>query len=1308
MFLRRLRNWLLGLLATVLILLASLSALVETQTGSRWVLQWVARLVPLELGDVQGNLRTGLDIRYLGYRQGELYIRIEQASFRWRPVDLLYGALAVQSLRAQRVLIQLPPAQPDPEPKPPFSHWPYLGIGLRIQLGGLDVRQIQFRQGDTALEWESLSGSLSLGTFHLRYRDLALEHRGYGVRLSGMTDLTFPYDTQAELEWRVGARDADPASGAAFPYLGRGQLRGDLNRLQLDATSRQPVVLNASARLALVDGQRQLVLEPQIQLQADWAQQTLPAPWWIPERQPPVTSARLEAEGNWLGYSANLKGNMQLPELPGVDLDLKLQGDTRQVRIEHLHLREQLLLNQAGSSSTALAKQASSPTSEGTQGSATPSAQVSASAGAADPNTVPVNAQYLSLSGELAWLPRLEWKLDTDARYLNIATLVEDWPSNLKLAFASHGYLDYGSKDWQLTIDQLQANGSLRDLNLEAGGQVDANPRRWRSNGLKLVLGANLVELKGGLSDQVYLQWDLRAPLLNQLDTRLSGSVQSQGQLQGSLGLPQLSMALDASQVRWGDYQVEQLKLSMQPTVAAGSTAAGLLEEASVPSSQARPLASLLAESRNQALDEAALRRARYNLSLAGSKIYIGDEYLSSLSLAGEGSAEQHNLKASVKSATYGSLDIGLNGRYDGQNWVGRLEETSMKIKQVPRWWLVSSKPIHLGGERVSVGAQCFTTRTNLTSAVERDPTAAQYLGESYNPNQSPVDSSDWISAMALQASPVEKLPPPRLCIHGEWKPDAGLALKALLDAVPLRQFYALFKPEVYFAGVMDGSLQVSGPSLALDQLKASMGVSTRNAELRYQFPGGETEIYPWREVYFRASLDKGQLAGDMRMQWDGYGSLDAETRINLLTSQINSARVKAAFHNLAPLETLMTPINNATGDFRVDITAAGPLASPQVSGDVSLRDGTANIPRLGLDLQQIQLHLTADRSERMSLVGQMHSEQGAVSLEGQLSQLGSADWQARASLRGSDFRVINLPQLRANLTPDVQLEANAEAVRVSGTAAIPWARANIKTLPPSTTKVSSDVVVVDDRLPQTHADAMAFYTNIRLTLGDDVRFKGFGLDSQLGGDMRLFKDAHRQLMTDGFVAVRKGTYKAYGQNLTIDRGRLIFQGPYDNPGLDIRASRVIEDDEDIEVGLEIGGTLQRPSAKVYSSPSRSESEAMMMLLTGKPLRDSSGADASLLLGALSGLGDDSAGITQGIANFFRVDELAINSDKGIDQSELLIGKQVTPRLMVRYMVGLFDQLTSLGVEYRLSERLRLEAESGETQSVDIIYKIER
>jgi translocation and assembly module TamB len=209
-----------------------------------------------------------------------------------------------------------------------------------------------------------------------------------------------------------------------------------------------------------------------------------------------------------------------------------------------------------------------------------------------------------------------------------------------------------------------------------------------------------------------------------------------------------------------------------------------------------------------------------------------------------------------------------------------------------------------------------------------------------------------------------------------------------------------------------------------------------------------------------------------------------------------------------------------------------------------------------------------------------------------------------------------------------------------------------------------------------------------------------------LSGKVNVLKEENRQIFTTGFVAVDKGIYKAYGQELSIERGRLIFQGPYDNPGLDIRALRIIDDQS---AGLDIGGTLQRPKSTVFAIPARTDSEAMAMLLTGKPLSQSSREDAYSIIGAISKLGmTQGDGMTTDIAHKFGLDEVGVKADKGLDQSELWVGKYITPKLFVRYIVGIFDQAFSLGMTYKLNDKLQLEAESGKTQSMDIIYKIER
>src|SRR5690606_6267147 len=190
----KLRNIFFSLLALLVILLATLSALVETETGSRWVVERIASFAGIKLGSVSGNLRTGLDLEFIEYslveeqvaaevKSVETHIRAEQVSFRWRPVHLLYSALAIQSLSATKITTRLPETVEDNKSAEPFNKWPHLRLPVRIFLDQIFLNDIEYQQGATNLRWNKLSGSLSWGTFNLRYLNLALDADEYALNL---------------------------------------------------------------------------------------------------------------------------------------------------------------------------------------------------------------------------------------------------------------------------------------------------------------------------------------------------------------------------------------------------------------------------------------------------------------------------------------------------------------------------------------------------------------------------------------------------------------------------------------------------------------------------------------------------------------------------------------------------------------------------------------------------------------------------------------------------------------------------------------------------------------------------------------------------------------------------------------------------------------------------------------------------------------------------------------------------------------------------------------------------------------------
>ncbi|PUA27525.1 MAG: hypothetical protein B0W54_13225 [Cellvibrio sp. 79] len=1332
-----------SLLAVFIIVLATVSAIVETETGSRWLVTRVAAIAGIELRGISGNLRRGLDIESLEYRTDQQFYRTQKLSFRWRPVDLLYGALAIQSLRAELVVIKPPQAAEKKAPEKPFNQWPQLHLPVRIYVQQAYIKNITLIQGNAQQSWQQLSGSLSWGTFNLRYDNLALVHNNYSMRLTGATELAFPYATKASVQWQWQSPDKNVAGSAPtlfaslvsssvapviptssaparllmlrpppvpLTYAGISEISGNLKALQVDTIMRSPVVLSGAITTSLVDKNNTLLTAPQLQLAANWQQQTLPASWWMPGKATPVTTGELTAKGNWQQYNATVRGDIHLPNAPMLGVEAAAQGDLQKIHIEFLNLRERYLSEAENARNSSVANSSIKKTA------ATNSSSASSSAISPAPKKYVDGDAGLSIHGDVHWLPQLRWQLAVSAEHLNLASLLADWPSNINASFSTQGFHTRSAQvasaiqapgtfsNWNVQLQNLDVNGDLRGINLSADGSFAYDGKNLHSDALQFIFGANRLNVNGDIGEAFDLQWDINAPMLYQIDGSVQGSVISKGHLQGDAHKPKLEIDTEINDFSWGNYAVKKLQLALVPKNEAPQGPANTQPVATPATPIATPVAAAVI---------AALRDEEYSLTFAANQLQMGSNRFSTLIVNGFGSINQHNLEALVKHTTYGRADLKLRGEYHDAQWQGQFEQFALKLKKVPRWWLTSSQPIRINGDAIMLERQCLTTRSNLTGQVERISQVEQeeVIGE-WMPNATFVKNNyDWLLGnKQLPVTPIETYSLPQLCIDGEWASATGARLNANLDSVPLRQFLSLFKVEVYFAGVMDGSLHASTPDFSLANTKASANVNTRNAELRYQYAGGTTEVYPWGKFSVQSVLQQGKLTSNGEMEWTGYGNINTAIELDLAQQKINNGNFIARFTNLAPLETVLPFANDVKGDFLADLTVAGTFAQPQVLGNVSLHNGVANLPRLGLDLTNIELQINSSTAGSINLVSQMQSDKGRLSLTGDLTKLGTPDWNLIGFINGNDFEVVALPELKATLSPDIKVSASNNTIELTGTAVIPWARANIKSLPESATQVSPDVVIVDEQfLQDEQGEELKILTNLNLSLGDDVHFNGFGLNSKLAGKINLLKETQRQFFTSGFVSVVDGSYKAYGQSLTIERGRLLFQGPYENPGLEIRASRTIRDADNTKVGLDISGTLQKPKATVFSSESMSESQAMMMLLTGKPLNEASKADASLLMSAMSGLGMDSGGsITSEITRFFHVDELEIKADQGLEQSELWVGKYLTPRLLVRYVVGIFDQAFSLGMEYQLTERLRIEAESGETQSVDVVYKVER
>src|SRR5690606_7364053 len=213
---------------------------------------------------------------------------------------------------------------------------------------------------------------------------------------------------------------------------------------------------------------------------------------------------------------------------------------------------------------------------------------------------------------------------------------------------------------------------------------------------------------------------------------------------------------------------------------------------------------------------------------------------------------------------------------------------------------------------------------------------------------------------------------------------------------------------------------------------------------------------------------------------------------------------------------------------------------------------------------------------------------------DGRLAIDGSLGWRSEGTplqlrISGNDVLLSDTRDLHAVASPDLEVRyAAGRPLEVTGRVHVPSARMDLERLSDGVS-ASPDVVVLDPVDPDA-GPPMLMELDLTLAMGDDVHLNGFGLEGELTGELRVRSRAGREMTGQGMLEVG-GRYEAYGQELQITRGRLVWSNsPVSDPVLDIRAERRVGD---ITAGIDVSGRASAPRAQVWTNPASDESEAL-------------------------------------------------------------------------------------------------------------------
>jgi translocation and assembly module TamB len=352
----------------------------------------------------------------------------------------------------------------------------------------------------------------------------------------------------------------------------------------------------------------------------------------------------------------------------------------------------------------------------------------------------------------------------------------------------------------------------------------------------------------------------------------------------------------------------------------------------------------------------------------------------------------------------------------------------------------------------------------------------------------------------------------------------------------------------------------------------------------------------------------------------------------------------------------------------------------------IALRDGRLRAELEGERLRVIEARIAAgDGSLRAS--GTL--EKGAATLE----------WHA------DKFRVLGRPDRRLIASGKGRASFDSKKLGIAGelradSGHFDFAEDSLPQLDDSVEIEGAERVAGVKRAP------LPIDLDLELDLGSRLTLRGYGYNGGVGGLVRVTTTEAGELRARGRVqALRGATFRAYGQELEVDPGLVIFEGPLDAPALDISAWRR---HQQVEAGIKLTGTLQVPRVELISNPPVGEGDKLSWLVLGRAPTEARGADLAMLQaasGAILDRGGGEAPLGKRFASRFGLDELGLRSSSELESNVVALGK--------RYDKLYFSFERAIGttteylvkLDYSLTQRISLRGQTGTTSGVGFFYR---
>lgn len=1216
-----------------------------TQSGLRWAYGQAEAWLPGELTitTLEGRLLGTITARGIEYLQEGALISADQATLEWRPGALLAAHADISRLHIQALQIVLPDREETSAPPTAAPVLPEINLPWRMALEEMVIDGVSVRQNEQSFELAQIRLSASTLFNRVDIEELSVNADGYNLTLQGVLWPSGEYRHRLQVHWQ-----AELPSRALIK--GQGLLAGNLQTTHITQQLSGPLQLSLEGELYQL--LQQFHWQTRVEVTAFDAAQ-LHSDW-------PALGGRATLQGRGDLTTATLSGTLQgvSPEQGPFDAEFELQ----RLADHTIHI-DQLMLHSPLSETRLHAQGQWRP--EGDMALALrwqklrwPLRDGAWFESANGTGSFRGNLDHYSfdISSDRPWpqAPPSHWVARGEGdrngvEFHSLRVTALDGEANATGRLTWSPLLSWRA---EASAEQLDPAGLWPQWPGRLKVKLDSSGRY--ENGRLLVEG-DITELKGTLRDHP-------VSLRSRLSWRDDG-----------LDLHRFNLHSGTSQVSAGGRVGEEMKLEwsinttdlgeLYPRAGGQLRASGQLSGA--------PQAPLLHASFNGkgltlpgygigAIDGSATLDLHHwqqiDIKMAAQALSINGYAVQSLKVVGN----SQRLQAQAV-AEGGGAQIELRGKASSEGWRGRIEQIDINSQRFAHWQLEAPATLAISEQRVALAPLCWRNRKEA-----------------------------------------------RLCASLQRE---GLIWKSQLqgERLPLRLFRHWLPAELRLEGVADATaeLQFQPPEQLLGELRIELPAGVVNYTLlegaheRREYRSGRIEVSLTPQGVEASSgltmLNDDRFQGRLALPGARVLALQQQTQPLQASAQLN-------IHDLGIIGAILPEVQDLRGEVELNLTAAGTLARPALKGQAHLRNGALRIPRLGLSIEQLTMQGHSDGLESVDFHLDARSGDGQLAIQGQTTLDRDAGWPTGLSIKGKEFEVSRIPEARVVISPDLQLKLQRRTIDVRGEVHIPYARLQPKDLTTAAT-VSRDAVIVGSE--QGAEEQWSIASSVRLNLGERVHFYGFGFEGRFGGTLLLAERPGQVTRATGEISIPEGRYRAYGQWLDVEHGRLLYTGgPLANPGLDLRAVRHIGE---VSAGIKVRGTVHQPQLELFSIPAMGQTDTLSYLLLGGPMENASGEEGAMMAKAALALGLSGGDrIARILGDRFGLDEMRVESSESGDQASLVMGRYLSPRLYISYGVGLLEAINTLTVRYKISDKWQLKAESGEYQGADLLYTIER